>query len=108
MKAAILSVALACAGTALRAQAPAASAPAGNGTADLGFTYSVPHDWEVLTIPPTVDQTRSQAAQNAGTEDEKKGLACLQPVLTARDCQIRIGPVGRSAPVFLLRPGDDQ
>ena len=87
MKAAILSVALACAGTTLRAQAPSATAPAGNGTADLGFTYSVPHDWEVLTIPPTIDQTRSQATQNAGTEDEKKGLACLQPVLTARDAK---------------------
>ena len=80
MKAAILILLLACSGTALRAQ-PAAGAQ----SADLGFTYSVPHDWEVLSAPPTVSQTKAAASQTAGTEEEKKGLACLEPVLTARD-----------------------
>lgn len=83
MKAAILSIALA--GAIALAQAPGPSSPAGTGAADLGFTYSVPHDWEVLSAPPTMDQTKAQASQNAGTDEEKKGLACLEPVLTARD-----------------------
>jgi len=52
---------------------------------DLGFSYNVPHDWEVLSIPPTMDQKKSEASQNAATDEERRGLACLEPVLTARD-----------------------
>src|SRR5579871_1648942 len=85
MKAALLSMVFACAGSVLHAQAIPTPASPGNGSADLGFSYTVPHDWEVLSIPPTMDQARSQATQNAGTDAEKKGLACLEPVLTARD-----------------------
>ncbi len=58
---------------------------AGTHSADLGFSYSVPNDWEVLGPPPTVDQQKSEASRNAATDEEKKGLACLEPVLTARD-----------------------
>jgi hypothetical protein len=70
----------------LLAQSPSpAQSPAGPHSIDLGFTYSVPHDWEVLNAPPTMDQQKSEASRNAATDEEKKGLACLEPVLTARD-----------------------
>ena len=32
-----------------------------------------------------MDQQKSEASRNAATDEEKKGLACLEPVLTARD-----------------------
>ncbi len=68
------------------AQSPSpAQPPAAVQSADLGFSYSVPHDWEVLGAPPTLDQKKSEGSQNAATDVEKKGLACLEPVLTARD-----------------------
>jgi len=68
------------------AQSPSPAQPqAGTHSADLGFSYSVPHDWEVLSAPSSVDQQKSEASRNAATDEEKKGLACLEPVLTARD-----------------------
>jgi len=83
MKAGLVILVLACGGAALLSQAPSGSpAPAQPG--DLGFTYSAPSDWEVLSIP-AMAQKKSEATENAGSEEEKKGLACLEPVLTARD-----------------------
>ena len=79
MKAAILILLLACSSAALRAQ-PAAGAPSG----DLGFTYNVPHNWEVLGTSAMVQQ-KSTVSQSAGSDEEKKGVACLEPVLSARD-----------------------
>jgi len=67
------------------AQAPPAQPAAGTQSSDLGFTYNVPDDWEVLSTPSTMAQAKSQATENAGSEEEKKGIACLEPVLTARD-----------------------
>lgn len=86
MKAVPFIVALGFWAAALPAQSPSPSQPtAGTHSADLGFTYNVPHDWEVLSAPPTLEQQKSEASRNAATDDEKKGLACLEPVLTARD-----------------------
>lgn len=85
VKSLILTVALAFCCTALCAQAPPAQ-PSGNPSSnDLGFTYSVPHGWEILKTPSTMAQTKSEAAKNAGSELEKKGFGCVEPILTARD-----------------------
>ena len=84
MKAALLTTILGLPFTVSAAQMRPAQ-PAAAQSGDLGFTYSVPPDWEVLSAPPTLDQKRSEASQNAASDDEKKGVACLQPVLTARD-----------------------
>jgi len=51
---------------------------------DLGFTYIVPSDWEVVAPPATLPQAKEQADQNAASDAEKKGLACVQIALTAR------------------------
>jgi hypothetical protein len=51
---------------------------------DLGFSYSLPSDWEVVNAAPTLSGVKEQAQQNASTEDEKKGVACVQIALTAR------------------------
>ncbi len=84
MKAVILSMALVSAGCAVYGQAPSSVPPAGAGSADLGFTYNLPHDWEVLSSA-AMTAKKSEASQAGGTDEEKKGLACLEPVLTARD-----------------------
>lgn len=85
MKPAIFIVVLVASGTALWAQAPAAQTTAAIQGSDLGFTYNVPTQWEILSTPPTMAAVRSEASQNAATDEEKKGVACLEAVLTARD-----------------------
>jgi len=67
---------------ALAAQTPTA-APMAH-PSDLGFSYSLPSDWEVVNATPTLSGVKEQAQQNASTEDEKKGVACVQIALTAR------------------------
>jgi len=81
MKAAVYAIALIFSASPLLPSQSAGPVVSG----DLGFSYRVPSDWEVLGTPPTMAQAKSEASQNAGTEEEKKGLACLEPVLTARD-----------------------
>src|SRR6202035_4654021 len=49
----------------------------------LGFSYDVPSDWEVVTAQ-IAPEAKAQAAQNAASEQEKKGLACAQMGMTAR------------------------
>jgi len=67
------------------AQAPTPQPAAAHSYAtDLGFTYDLPSDWEVVDTQANVAQVKQQAAQNASSEDEKKGLACVQLGLTAR------------------------
>jgi hypothetical protein len=70
----------------LLAQAPTAPSPAANSphTSALGFTYSLPSDWEIIGEQPSLADAKAQQAQNATTEEEKKGLACVQIALTAR------------------------
>src|SRR6266568_2511580 len=67
--------------THLLAQAPAATAVH---SSDLGFSYSVPSDWETVDAQQTLPKAQQEAAKSATTEDEKKGIACVQIALTAR------------------------
>jgi hypothetical protein len=64
--------------------APAASANTHAHTSELGFSYSLPKDWEVVDSQPTLPQAKDDAQQNASSEEEKKGLACVQVAFTAR------------------------
>ena len=84
MKAAYFILLVGLSGAAGVAQAPTQPAT-GTKSSELGFSYSVPQDWEVLNLPAEMEQKKSEASQNAASDDEKKGLACLEPVLTARD-----------------------
>ena len=91
INAGLLAGVLACLGTcpvALRtasgqAAAPTSAAPQQHASG-LGFSYSVPGDWEVVDTQGNLPGVREQAGKNAGSEEEKKGLACVQIALTAR------------------------
>jgi hypothetical protein len=48
---------------------------------ELGFSFTVPADWQVMD---TSAAAKEQARQSAQSEDDKKGLACVQVGLTAR------------------------
>jgi hypothetical protein len=72
----------------LLAQAPAAlpatqSQPQAH-TSQIGFSYSIPSDWEVVDVASTLPLVQQQAAKTATSEDEKKGIDCVQIALTAR------------------------
>lgn len=64
------------------AQTPAAATQ--TQASDLGFRYALPSDWEIVNSNPTLGDVKKQAQQNASTDDEKKGVACVQLALTAR------------------------
>lgn len=53
-------------------------------TSGLGFTYTLPSDWQVLSAASTLSSVKEQAQQNAVSDEEKKGVACVQVALTAR------------------------
>jgi hypothetical protein len=53
-------------------------------SSDLGFTYAIPSDWQVVDASATLPTVQQQVTQNAGSDDEKKGIACVQVALTAR------------------------
>jgi hypothetical protein len=53
-------------------------------TSDLGFSYSIPSDWEVVDAQPMLPVIKQQETQKASSEYEKKGAACLQIALVAR------------------------
>ncbi len=70
------------AGAALHAQAPTSGAQAHR--SDLGFSYSIPADWNVADEHPTLPAVKEQQSQAASSEEEKKGIQCVQLELTAK------------------------
>jgi hypothetical protein len=73
------------------AQAPAESpapvpADSTSHTSPVGFSYGLPADWQVTEFPapPTLSGMKEQAHQSAATEDEKKGVSCIQVAFTGR------------------------
>jgi hypothetical protein len=66
--------------TPLLAQAPAAQTH----SSDIGFTYSIPSDWEVVDTSATLPAVKQKVESDATSEDEKKGAVCIQVALTAR------------------------
>jgi len=71
-------------GATLLAQAPAPAPSPEAHANDLGFSYSIPADWEVVDTHPMLPAVKQQQSQTATSEDEKKGIECVQVVLTAR------------------------
>ena len=66
------------------AQAPAPNPTPESHASDLGFSYSIPTDWEVVDTHPMLPAVKQQQSQTATSEDEKKGIECVQIALTAR------------------------
>jgi hypothetical protein len=78
-------VALVCMPLCAQTPAPAAGAPAYHTYPDpLGFSYVLPSDWVVVDSQPSLPDVKQKATQNASSEAEKKGIACVQVGLTAR------------------------
>ena len=68
------------------AQVEAQTAAAGSEIhpSTLGYGYSLPSTWDVVSTPSTLASVKEQAQQSAASDEEKKGLACVQIALTAR------------------------
>lgn len=84
MKVSLFVTAVLVCGTQLLAQAPGAAAGSRNHTSEIGFSYTLPADWEVVDMSSPLSAAQQQAQQGAGSEDEKRGVACLKIALTAR------------------------
>lgn len=80
MKIAVGVLALA-SGVMAMAQTPA---PLRTFTHPLGFSYSIPGDWEVVDASAAQSAVKDKASDSATSQDEKKGLGCVQVELTAR------------------------
>lgn len=78
----VLLLAIACA--AASAQAPSGAPPVTTPPSSVGFNYTLPPDWQVVDTQPTLPLIKQQQSQSATSEDEKKGIECVQVVLTAR------------------------
>src|ERR1700738_2428224 len=64
--------------------APSPSPATHSYSSELGFSYDLPSDWEVVAAQGDLSQAKEKATQNAASEQEKKGLACAQMGMTAR------------------------
>ncbi len=53
-------------------------------SSELGFSYSLPSDWETVDPQPNLPAVKQEGAQNAASDEEKKGIACVQVALSAR------------------------
>jgi hypothetical protein len=62
------------------AQAPATQTH----TSNMGFSYALPSDWQVMQAPSTLADVKQQQSAAASSETEKKGIQCVQIALTAR------------------------
>ncbi|MGB7546801.1 MAG: hypothetical protein WBM14_03555 [Terracidiphilus sp.] len=76
----LLATLLVLCGASLLAQAPAPETH----SSELGFSYSLPSDWEVVDAHPMLPVVKQQQTQSATSEAEKKGIECVQLALTAR------------------------
>lgn len=82
MRAAAILWALSLSGSLLAGQTPALTSE--SHPSDLGFSYSLPSDWDVVNSNPTLPDVKEQVQKNATSDEEKKGVACVQIALTAR------------------------
>lgn len=50
----------------------------------LGFSYAIPSDWEVVNAQAAAPDVKEDVTHAAGSQEQKKGVACTQVGLTAR------------------------
>lgn len=82
MRAVAIAFAVSLGGALLAGQTPPPN-PAPH-VSSLGYTYLLPKDWEVVNSNTTLPGVKEQAQQNATSDEEKKGVACVQISMTAR------------------------
>jgi hypothetical protein len=83
MKNAIFAALLVLCAASLAGQAPASAAPK-TYTDPLGFSYSLPADWELVDMQPALPAIRQQMGNEATSAEEKKGTDCAQVPFLAR------------------------
>jgi len=66
-------------------QGPSTVRAAQTHSSGIGFSYSIPLDWEVVDTKPMLPVVKQQQTQTATSDDEKKGIACAQIALMARN-----------------------
>src|SRR5579859_162499 len=65
----------------LAAQQPAAPLPTSE---DLGFSFHVPSGWDAIDTQSSLPEVKQRQLENAKTDEEKKGIACIQVPVSAR------------------------
>jgi hypothetical protein len=63
---------------------PAAPAQNQAHSSNIGFSYSLPSDWEVIDRNAGLPDLQKQVEKDATTDAEKRGIGCIQMALTAR------------------------
>jgi|ERR1035437_1207455 hypothetical protein len=66
------------------AQTPVPVRVAQTHSSDIGFSYSLPLDWEIVDMKPMLPVVREQVTKGATSDGEKKGIACAQIALLAK------------------------
>jgi hypothetical protein len=66
-------------------QTPAQARVAQTHTSEIGFSYSLPLDWQVMDAKPMLPVVKQRETETATSEAEKKGIACVQIALMARN-----------------------
>jgi hypothetical protein len=74
------------------AATPATSTPIANSaqvvqtfSSQIGFSYSLPLDWEIVDSKPMLPVVKQQSAETASSKAEKKGLDCVQIAFLTRN-----------------------
>ena len=67
---------------ALVAQVPAPATPH-NYSNELGFSYALPSDWDVVDMSASLSIEQQQAQQRLSSDEEKRGVSCIRIALTA-------------------------
>ena len=83
MRSLLLSALLILCGSPMLAQAPAV-VPVQVHTNDIGFSYSLPANWEVVDMRPSYPAIRDKVVKEATDPNEKLGASCSQVAITAR------------------------
>jgi hypothetical protein len=53
-------------------------------TSDVGFSYSIPSDWEVIDTQPMLPVVQQKLKNDSTSKDEARGAECVQFALLAR------------------------
>ena len=63
---------------------PSLHAPAQVESKDIGFSFSLPGEWEVVEATPALSPHQEKEEQKAPIAEERQGIACIDVPLTAQ------------------------
>ncbi len=65
------------------AQVPASTAATQTYSSDVGFSYTLPAEWEVVDMSAALQAEQERAKGTEGNNQEKRGVGCMQIAMTA-------------------------